>query len=217
MRRFLMPPAAALALGMSMPANAAEDSFQLWLNPSVAFDLDDNTGLEIETAQRLRPASAGPDTFYARLWVNQKLDESFAISGGIERRINDGGPDETRLLQQVTARSGVLRARARIEQRFIDNADQTGWRLRTRLGVNVPLTADKRLHFVSSAETNFTLRATSNGGDTGLTALRTQIGLEFDVSDNLALGLGYLRNQDFLDERPDRVGHAPLLSLDYSF
>ena len=217
MRALLAPPCAALALGLASPVHAADDSFQLWFNPAAEIGLDDDTALEIETAQRLRPSSAGPDTYYARLWIVQKLDDSFSIAGGIERRVNDGGPDETRLLQQVTARSGIWRARARVEQRFVDNADRMGWRLRTRLGVDVPVTRDERLSFVSSAETNFTLRATGVGGDTGLTALRTHVGLSYDVAENMSLGLGYIRNQDFLDGRPDRVGHAPQLTLDLSF
>ena len=202
MRRHLTPLALAVMLTLPSTAAAADDSFQLWLNPSVAFDLDDDTGIELETAQRLRPASAGPDTYYARLWLVQSLGDGVSVSGGIERRINDGGADETRLLQQVNARSGVLRARARLEQRFVDNADQTGWRLRARLGVNVPLTDDGRLAFVADAEPFFTLRPTSNGGDTGLTGLRTHTGLDYEVTDNLALGIGYLRNQDIVDARP---------------
>lgn len=217
MRRFLTPLVLALTLAMPTAAVAADDSFQLWLNPSVAFDLDDNTGVEIETAQRFRPESAGPDTYYGRLWLVQKLDSNFSISGGIERRMNDGGSDETRLLQQINARSGVLRARVRLEQRFVDSADQTGWRLRARAGVNLPLTDNGRLAFVADAESFFTLRSTSNVGDTGLTGLRTHAGIDYEVADNLALGVGYLRNQDILDGRPDRVGHAPLLSLEYSF
>ena len=217
MRRFLTPLALASTLALPTTAVAADDSFQLWLNPSVAFDLDDNTGVEIETAQRFRSAGDGPDTYYGRLWLVQKLDSNFSISGGIERRINDGGSDETRLLQQINARSGILRARARLEQRFVDSADQTGWRFRTRLGVSAPLTDNGRLAFVADAETFFTLRPTSNGGDTGLTGLRTHAGIDYEVADNLALGVGYLRNQEILDGRPDRVGHAPLLSLDYSF
>jgi Protein of unknown function (DUF2490) len=212
-------PQLALAAMLALPANAsaADDHAQLWLNQSVAFDLDDDTGIEVDIGQRLRPERIGPDSYYVRLWLVQQLNRNFSVSGGIERRINDGGADETRLLQQVNARTGVLRVRARLEQRFVDSADQTGWRLRTRLGVKVPVTADDRVALVADVEPFFTLRPTSNGGQTGLTTLRTHVGLDYEVTDNLALGFGYLRNQDVIDGGTDRVGHSPLLSLDYSF
>lgn len=205
----LLTPAAALA---------TDDDFELWLNPAVTFDLDDDTGLELETAQRFRDADRGRvDTYYARLWVNQEVSDAFTLSGGVERRINDGGADEMRLLQQLSGRHGLLRTRIRLEQRFVDEADRMGLRLRTRAGVSVPFGEDSPLTFDTNGELFWTLRSNNRGGDQGLTGLRTQIGFGYDVNERVSLSLAYLRQQDFADGEPDSVSHAPLIGIEYGF
>jgi hypothetical protein len=205
----LMTPSAALA---------DDDDLEFWLNPAVTFDLDDDTGLEFETAQRFRDADRGRvDTYYARLWVNQEVSDTFTLSGGVERRINDGGADETRLLQQVSGRHGLFRTRVRLEQRFVDEADRMGLRLRTRAGVSVPLGEDSPVSFDTNAELFWTLRSNNRGGNQGLTGLRAQIGFGYDVNDRLSVSLAYLRQEDFSDDKPDTVGHAPLIGIEYGF
>lgn len=215
----LPAPIACLALLMTPSAALADDDdFELWLNPAVSFDLDDDTGLELETAQRFRDADNGRvDTYYARLWVNQRVSDAFTLSGGVERRINDGGSDETRLLQQLSGRHGLFRTRVRVEQRFVDQADRMGLRLRTRGGVSIPLGEDSPLSFDTNAELFWTLRSNNRGGDHGLTGLRTQIGFGYDVNERLSLSLAYLRQEDFRDNRPDTVGHAPKIGIEYAF
>ena len=213
----IMPLALMLALA-SAPAAATSDAAELWLNPSVSFDFDGDTGIEIETAQRLRNADDDRvDTYFARLWLNQKMAENLTLSGAIERRINNGGSDETRLIQQMKKSHGYLRTRLRLEQRFVDNADQMGLRVRPRLGVAVPIDTDERWAFKTDAEMFLTLQSTGNGGDTGLTGLRTQIGVSYDVTPRVTLSAAYLRQQDFDDRAPDVVGHAPLLGIELAF
>ena len=213
----ILPLALMLVLA-SAPALASSDGGELWLNPSVSFNIDKDTGVEIETAQRLRNADDDRvDTYFVRFWMNQKMAENLTLSGAIERRINNGGSDETRLIQQMTTSHGYLRTRLRLEQRLVDGADQIGLRVRPRLGVAVPIDADERWTFKTDAEMILTLQSTSNGGDKGLTGLRTQMGIGFDVTPRLTLSAGYLRQQDFDDRRPDVVGHAPIFGIEFAF
>jgi hypothetical protein len=211
--------AAVLVLAcLAAPAAATNDAAEVWMNPSVSFDLDQDTGLEIEAAKRLRDADDGrADTYFARLWLNQDVAENATLSGAIERRVNDGGSDETRLIQQLSTSHGYLRTRLRLEQRFVDGADRMGLRVRQRLGVSVPIDANERWKFKTDAELFLTLRSTSDGGDDGLTGLRTQIGVSYDISDRLTLSAAYLRQQDFDNSGPDTVGHAPIIGIEYSF
>ncbi|MFN7055936.1 DUF2490 domain-containing protein [Hyphomonas sp.] len=209
--------ASAWLLAGIAPAHAADEGFELWLNPSVSRDLNDRTGIELETAQRLRSAEDGrPDTYFYRLWLSHEAARWLTLSGAVERRINDGGSDETRFMQQLSARHGIWRARLRLEQRNVDNADQMGLRLRPRAGISVPLDNDRRWSFRTDAELFLTLRATSPTGDEGLTGLRTQIGFGYRVNERLSLSAGYLRQQDMFTSRPDVVGHAPIIALDLS-
>lgn len=207
-----------LLLALPAPAVAADDAFEFWINPSVSAGLDENTGLELETAQRFRDADDGrPDTYFFRLWVNQDLSDAVTLSGAVERRINDGDSDETRLHQQLSARHGILRGRFRLEQRFVEDADRMGLRFRPRLGVAVPFAPESPWSGFANAEAFVTLRSTSEGGDDGFTGLRTQIGVEYEANDNLTLSLGYLRQHDLREGAPDRVGHAPIVGVELGF
>lgn len=216
--RFLLAASCTAALVFApQPAKAEDDGAELWLNPSVAYGFDDATGLELETAQRFRSNADGrDDTFFFRLWLNHDVSDAATLAGAVERRINHGGTNETRLIQQVSTRHGIFRTRLRLEQRFVENAGRMGLRLRPRIGVAVPI-ADTGFDFKSDAELAFTLRSTRPGGVDGLTGLRTQIGVSRDVSDTLALGLAYIRQQDIASGEPDTVGHAPVVTIEFSF
>lgn len=199
-------------------ALAADEAAEYWFNPSLSFDVDDDTGVELETAQRLRSeADDRPDTYFFRLWLNQDITSNATLSGAVEHRINDGGSNENRVMQQLTTKHGVLRTRLRLEQRFVENADHMGLRLRPRLGLALPVTAVPRLQFKTDAELFLTVRSTSDGGDTGLTGLRTQIGFAYEVNSQLSVSAAYLRQQDIRDDGDDAVGHAPLIGAEYSF
>ena len=119
-------------------------------------------------------------------------------------------------MQQLALKHGPLRTRFRLEQRLVDG-QRMGLRLRSRLGVQIPVADGDKLSFVSNAELFVTLRSTSLGGDDGVTGLRTQIGAEQVVSERLSVSLTYLRQQTFAKGAPDQVGHAPLLGIELSF
>ena len=213
-------PSAVLLALIFVPASASatNDATEVWFNPSVSFDLDKDTGIEIETAQRLRDADDGrADTYFARLWVNQKVSKNATLGGAFERRVNDGGSNETRLIQQLSTSHGYLRTRLRLEQRFVDNADRMGMRVRPRIGVSVPIDTAERWKFMTDAELFLTLRSTNVGGDDGLTGLRTQTGFSYEATDWLTLSAAYLRQQDFRAGTTDTVGHAPIIGLEYAF
>jgi hypothetical protein len=81
----------------------------------------------------------------------------------------------------------------------------------------VPLTdLEDGWTLVGNAELFLTLRSTEPDGQTGVTGLRTFVGVErsygrYDVS------LGYLRQQDIRNSGPDRIGHAPFVGLNVNF
>lgn len=190
----------------------------MWFNPSVSFEADSDTGIEIETAQRFRSAADGrADTYFVRLWVNQAISPDLTLSGAVERRINAGDSDEVRLIQQLSGSHGIIRTRLRVEQRLVQDSSRMALRVRPRLGVTLPLDDEKRWKAKADAELFFTPRATSRGGDTGLTGLRTQVGFSRSLGERLSLSLIYLRQHDIRANRPDRIAHAPVLGIEYAF
>lgn len=205
---------AAAGLALASPAAAESNHLELWLNPAITTDIDDRTFVELESAQRFRESPVN-DTYYARLWLGREVANGVTVSAGIERR-HEGDGRETRLLQQVGyPLGGIFKGRTRVEQRFIEGDARTGWRLRQRLGLGVPLSnADKAWEFAANAEGFFTLRGSEPGDDTGLTGLRTFVGVEREF-DRVELSLGYLRQQNIRRNAPDRVGHAPFVGLTF--
>ena len=204
---------------LAAAAQELDEDFELWINPSVEYSIDDDTAVELETAQRFRASDRGRvDTYFFRGWVKQDVADGLTLAGAVEQRFNDGGRDEVRTIQQLSASSGILRGRLRAEQRFVEGNDgRMGLRLRPRAGIALPLGEDGRWSAEANAELFWTLRGTSPTSDTGITGLRTQIGVGYEVSDNLELSLAYLRQQDFDDNGPDTVGHAPLIGIEFSF
>jgi hypothetical protein len=156
--------AALLAASFATPSAAeTDDGPELWLNPSVSWALDDDTAVELETAQRLRREADGrADTYYVRLWLNQDVSDAISVSAGVEQRSNEPGSDETRLLQQLSAKRGILRTRLRLEQRFVEDG-RMGVRFRPRAGVEVPIGLSERWSAVANAELFLTLRSTAPG------------------------------------------------------
>jgi hypothetical protein len=206
--------AAALAATLSTPALAEENRLEGWFEGSVVAKLDKRTEVEFQTQQRARSSSnpIGDNQTY-RLWLARKIGKA-TLSGGLHRS-KEGDTKETRLLQQLNYPLPVkhLKGRTRLEQRFIDDSDKTGWRLRQRVGVGVPLSdEDGGWAFVGNAEGFLTLRSTSRGGQTGLTGVRTFLGFEKSLG-QVDLEIGYTRQQNIRKGAPDRVGHAPTLGL----
>lgn len=205
---------AALAVTLATPAWAEENRLEAWFEGTIAKDLGGGTFAQFQTQQRAR-GNRNPigDLDLYRLWLGQKFG-STSVSAGIQRS-NEGSQKETRLIQQLSYAVGAtgLKGRTRLEQRFIDDAPRTAWRLRQRIGYALPLSGDKDgWKLAGSVEGFITLRATSSTGDTGLTGLRTFAGFERSLG-KLDLSIGYTRQQSIRKNRPDLVGHAPTLNL----
>ncbi len=148
--------------------------------------------------------------------MNRKIGDGPTLRGAIEQRWNDD-QQERRLHQQLSVRRGIFRSRSRLEQRFVDGDDRMGLRFRQRFGFEVPLDKAGKWSLGANAEGFFTLRAGNAGGDTGLTGLRTTAEIGREIDDRLSDSVGNLRAQDIRSGRADRVGHAPLIGLEFSF
>ncbi|WP_344695980.1 DUF2490 domain-containing protein [Sphingomonas rosea] len=208
--------AGALALLTATPALAADDQLEWWSDLTLSHDLDKKTFVEFQTQQRFRESPAGDSHIY-RIWLGRKISKATSLSLGLHRS-KEGADLETRIIEQASytldSKLG-LKGRTRLEQRMIDGRDRTGWRLRQRIGVAIPLTdKPKDWALAANAEGFFTLRATSATGDTGLTGLRTFVGFQKTFG-KMDLGVGYTRQQSIRKNRPDVVGHAPTLNLTF--
>ena len=200
---------------VAAPAAAAEQQFELWLNPSASVAIDDETFLEVETAQRFRP-EPDDDTYYARLWLGREIAEKVTLYGGVERRY-EGEGREVRFLQQIYYPLGPLAGRTRLEQRLIEGEPDTAWRIRQRVGGALPLSSPEGgWELAANIEGFFVLQPSEPGDQTGLTGIRSFIGIERELG-KLELSLGYLRQQTVRRGAEDTVGHAPFIGVGLTF
>jgi hypothetical protein len=127
--------------------------------------------------------------------------------------------DENRLFQQLlwTPKIGFgpFQARTRLEQRWLSNGDDTGWRFRQFFKISRPLAFEPRLSLVGYDEVFVDLNDTDWGQDAGFDQNRFWVGFSwrFDAEGRAVAELGYL-NQ-FVDNRrgPDSMNHIASLNL----
>jgi hypothetical protein len=128
------------------------------------------------------------------------------LSLGAERRWQGSGR-EMRLHQQASYGLGPIDMRTRLEQRFLSDDPRTSWRLRHRVGASVPL-RNSDWSLAGNAEGFLTLRAAERGGQTGLTGVRTFVGVEREVG-QVELSLGLSAPADIRRAAPDRIVTRP--------
>ena len=203
-------------LCMAVPALASDDEAELWLNQQISTDIGESTKLEFEIDERFRSDTFGGDQYEVRLGAYRDIGGGFKLGGGVVYQRTDT-QDEVRLQQQLQFDTGPLSLRTRFEQRFIEDVGPTVYRLRQRVQLSQPLDEARRWTAFANAEGYFTLNESRPGALTGLTSLRTQIGVRRKLSGTVTMGLIYVRQQDVRRNAPDRVGHAPQLSVALSF
>ncbi len=201
---------APILLCLATPVIAADEEAQLWLLETATIEIDDDTDIQIEIVQRFRSDAFGGDQYQLRGALDRDVGSGFGIGAGVVFQ-QSGRQQELRLQQQLSYATGPLSLRTRLEERFQEDVDPTVWRLRQRVQFSEGL-GGRWTGFVNT-EGFFTLNASRPGAQTGLTGVRSQIGVRRKMSDSITLALAYTRQQDVRDNAPDRIGHAPLLSI----
>jgi hypothetical protein len=121
---------------------------------------------------------------------------------------------EHRLWQQVqfvpvrlTSGAPLVISRTRLEQRMVEQRNETSWRLRQFVRVQVPIARKGGLQAVAFTEGFFNLNDTRWGVRNGIDQWRTFVGVGFPVADRARLEPGYL-NQRINRVGDDRVNHV---------
>jgi hypothetical protein len=132
-----------------------------------------------------------------------------------------GSRTEHRLWQQLTwtppSDGYTLSFRSRLEERFVEDADDMGWRFRQFAKYTRPMESKAR-YLSAWDEVFFDLNDTDFGQDFGLRQNRAFLGIGFflDSEHSLAFEVGYL-NQWLSRPGDDRMYHALSLNLLLTF
>lgn len=186
----------------------------------------DGRGLRwwLDLHARWRDGAGELDTTIVRPAVGYALTPRVTLLGGYAWvATHPSGPgqgqkDEHRPWQQLTWNVPVagftLVSRSRLEQRFVDDGSETGWRLRQFLRASRPLGADGRRYVTAYDEVFLEFNDTRWGQRAGLRQNRAFAGLGWfiDGPRKTAVEVGYL-NQWVDRPGEDRMNHILSINL----
>lgn len=191
----------------AVPAAAADEDTQLWLVATVSTPVGENLTANFEIQPRFRTFG---DQVQFRPGIDYKVSDRLTLGGAVVYT-ESGGPWEFRTQQQATLTLGQLALRTRVEQRWYDGGDRPQIRLRQRAQWNQPLAKDLRA--TVSGEILYIARSETRGADDRVDQLRLQTALLHRFSPRLEGGIGYGLLYTPRKGQPDRLSHAPQLSL----
>ena len=220
---------AALAVPNACFGQAVHDYgtwFSVNTTGALAFHSEKDTKLKwwFDGHMRLFDDAGGYGQSIVRPGVGYQLNDRFTAwigYGWINETPVSGSPnfDENRIFQQLTWGRDIgcwnLSTRTRLEQRFVETGQDTGWRARHFTKAIRPLCIDPRLSAVVWDEFFFDLNSTDWGQNASFSQNRLFLGLgwTFDRPRKPRIEIGYL--QQFIRKRggDDRINH--ILSINW--
>ena len=171
-----------------------DGSDQTLLRPGLGYQMDDATSVWLGYAWIDTSAASGPTTNEHRIWQQLLW---------------------TMQLWQGRARPSVLTSRTRLEQRFLDNGDDVGWRARQLVKLTRPFDFEPRLGLAAYDEIFFNLNDTDWGASSGLDQNRLFAGLAwtFDEARRFTLEVGYLNQFLYRSGSEDDMNHILNINL----
>lgn len=217
--------ALVVAAAYSTPAAAADDT-QLWTGGSVTVKLSGRWRVSEEITARFSDRKNGLYEIESNTLLGYRLSKMVTLWAGYTHDPQYSGGDftimERRAREQVTSDnfaeigSGKLSGRLRLEQRWRDGLDGTGWRVRPFLKYALPLRKGGRTAFVVSTEPFLNLNTTGFQRTSGLDRVRTFVGFSVPLVKNFAADVGYLNQHTFVRHGPDSDDHVASISLNVS-
>ena len=224
----LLPLAAvALVIAAPSPASAANDT-QLWTTASVTMKLSDRLRLQDELVARFSDTLNGLYEVENSTLLGVQLNDKVSAWAGYVHNPSYVGGDftvmEHRFREQLVfdniAAIGKAKvgARLRMEQRWRDGFDGTGWRVRPYVKVAVPLGGAKAPTLNLAHEEFFNLNNnTLFQSVDGFDRMRNSASLSFPLTPQLKAEVGYLNQYKFVRAAPDTMDHALTAAVGFSF
>jgi hypothetical protein len=215
---------AAVAVAVIPEAALARDDGQIWLSGGATVKLDDNWKLSEDIIARFSDNRNGLYEVEASTLLNFKAAKDVTLAAGYVHnpQYSDGDFSvlERRAREQVTidnlakVGTGKLSVRLRMEQRWRENADGTGWRMRPYLKYSLPLRGKTSLTL--SSEVFLNLNTTAFQRQDGLDRMRNLIAINTPLLKNVTVEAGYLNQHGFVRDGDDATDHVASLSISAS-
>jgi hypothetical protein len=214
----------ATAVGFTAPARAATSDSQLWANGSVTVKFSDHWRLQEEGTVRFSDNRNGLYEVESNTLLGYRLSKMVTVWAGYTHNPQYSGGDftvmEHRAREQVTfdgfakIGKGKLNGRVRFEQRWRENVDGTGWRVRPYLKYSLPIAGKTALNL--STEPFFNLNTTPFQRRTGLDRVRNLVTVSTPLTKSLTGEVGYLNQHGFVRGGPDTSDNVAYFGLSLS-
>lgn len=217
----------ALGTGLllaSTAASAAKDDGQIWTQASGSVKLADKWRLSGELVGRFSDNRNGLYEVEATALIGYRVRKTVTVWAGYVHDPQYSGGDftimEHRAREQVTfdnvgrLGSGKVSARFRMEQRWRDGVDGTGWRLRPYVKVSFPLKG--RVAFNLSNETFINLNRNTFQRRTGVDRMRNLASISTPLSKAITGEVGYLNQYGFVRGAEDTMDHVAYFAFSFA-
>lgn len=222
----LVKVAAAAALGVvSLLTSAvarASDS-QLWTGGSATVQLSDKWNLSQDLTARFSDSKHGLYELEANTLIGYQLSKTVSIWAGYDHDPQYLGGHftvmEHRLVEHVVSSNlgklggGQLSGRVRLEQRWRDGQNGTGWRLRPYLRYTVPFSSKSKVGLTLSEEPFFDLNTTRFQSVHGLERLRSLVAITTRIGKHLSADIGYMNQHGFVPHGKDTSDNIAYFSV----
>ena len=226
MRSLAFKATTALILAAAaVPAHATDDE-QLWTTASATVKLADKWRLSQEVVARFSDTRKGLYEIESNTLLGYKVTDNVTLWAGYTHDPQYAGGDftilERRAREQITIDNfakigrGKLSARLRMEQRWRENIDGTGWRARPYVKFNLPLREGGKTALVLSSETFINLNTTAFQARTGIDRMRNLIAISTPLTKTISMEAGYLNQHGFVRNGEDTSDHVASVSLSLS-
>lgn len=207
-----------IAAFAGMPAHAQVTDEQLWLQTNASTRVSADMRATVEGIARFGDSADGLGHTEVGGLIAYAPTRRIELAAGY-RHVQDYDhdrrlPNEERLRQMVTLRwAGVVTTRLRFEQRFSSAGPEVAFRLRPRLGLELPLSKGGPGLFATH-EDFLNFNATAWGVAGGYERMRHTLGLTVPLTRGVKADIGYLNEYRFgRDGARDRMTHAATLAL----
>jgi hypothetical protein len=214
-----------LALGVALPGAAqARSDDQVWATASATVKLAPKWRLSQELVARFSDNRNGLYEIESNTLIGYRLSKVTTVWAGYTHNPQYAAGDftvlERRAREQITfdgfARlgPGKLSGRMRLEQRWREGVDGTGWRLRPYLKFSLPVHGKTWLNL--STEPFLNLNRTSFQRTGGLDRVRNLITISTPLSKSITGEVGYLNQHGFVRRGEDTSDHVAYFAMSLS-
>jgi hypothetical protein len=213
-------PAIVVVLCAAAPASAKSDD-QLWTNLNATVKLGDHWRLSEEGTIRFSDKRNGLYEVESNTLLGYRLNKIVTLWAGYTHNPQYAAGDftvmEHRAREQVTfdgfakLGGGKLNGRIRLEQRWRNGVDGTGWRVRPYLKYSLPIAGKTALNL--SSEPFFNLDTTPFQRKPGLDRVRNLVTISTPLIKSVTGEVGYMNQHGFVSGGPDTSDNIAYFGL----